>query len=730
MKYISEEHQNKFKSSAIPDEYIKLSEAESVNLETILNKGFQALTPGRKESLLEERYIGSALYLPFFDIQGNNIYDDETGKEIGIIRLDYTEEAIKKFTKLPKYLNLPKSVQSRFYLHFPKGFNWSEYLENYKELEEGEAKGHIAITEGILKSISGTANGYPTIGLASVYCFSENGLNTPLIPELKELLKQSNINFSVIFDGDKHRKLSVANAEQALIEKAYLETGVRLSVVDLPQEEDCKGLDDFIYIKGKEALKTLKPRNIDTPILRDSKFKEIPKIPKESLPDIYLDCIEDAERNIESCIEAVPMVLFTLGAGFIGNKAKINGKLPHLYTETLAITTGGKTTAAKRYSFPLISINKAMEKEYHSKLNAGEANPKSEELMISGFTQQGLEYTLSQRKNPVLIMLETSEFENFYALLNADYNSSLSSFITKAYDGTPIIPIHSKDNLKNSLKLSTIYDPALSIAGVHTFASMQSSKPKGHRETGFDNRFMKFIGKSRKEIRIPDIKAIPSKLEERLLAVYRLVHNYFRSLDTALEFKYSPLAKEMYNRFYNQYKDFEDQHEDDPILPYMRRAVCDFLPKLSLQFEIIERAELIVNNFPKDEHLERFKDSLAADKLFISEAVILKAVYWSIYFIQTAKYIIRYYYDSDSDFDTRIDMIKEKLKNFPLGIQATSLRREVGMHRKGSTAKEFYEILDYLEDMNIISVQRDENNRRSKKISLKKHIITENHSEA
>jgi hypothetical protein len=327
-------------------------------------------------------------------------------------------------------------------------------------------------------------------------------------------------------------------------------------------------------------------------------------------------------------------------------------------------------------------------------------------------------------------MLETSEFENFYALLNAEYNSPLSSFITKAYDGMPIIPIHSKDNLKNGPKLSTIYDPALTIAGVHTFASMLNSKPKGHRETGFDNRFMKFIGKSRKGVRIADIKDMSNQLREKLLMIYRLVHNYFRSLDAALEFTYSETAKEMYNRFYNQYKDFEDQHEDDPILPYMRRAVCDFLPKLSLQFEIIERAELTVNNFPEDEHSERFKDSLAADKLFISEAVILKAIYWSVYFIKTAKYIIRYYYDSDSDFDTKTEKITNKLKDFPLGVQATSLRREAGMHRKGSTAKEFYEILDYLEDMNIISVQHDPNNRKSKKVFLRKHLITEAHSEA
>jgi hypothetical protein len=46
------------------------------------------------------------------------------------------------------------------------------------------------------------------------------------------------------------------------------------------------------------------------------------------------------------------------------------------------------------------------------------------------------------------------------------------------------------------------------------------------------------------------------------------------------------------------------------------------------------------------------------------------------------------------------------------------------------SSKEFYEILDYLEDMNIISIQHDQNNKKSKKVFLRKHLITEAHSEA
>ena len=648
MNHLSDKHLAKLKSSAITEDFIKSSEAETINLETILDKGFKALTPDKKESLLQEKHLKSALHIPFFDIEGNKIQDIKTGKEIGIIRPDYTEEALAKFSKLPKYLCLPKSIQSRFYLHFPKGFNWIQYLENHHELEDGESLGHIAITEGILKSISGTANNYPTIGLFSVYCFCKNGLNSPLIPELRDLLKNKNINFSVIFDQDKQQKIGIKQAEIALIEKAFLETGKKLSVIDLTPEEGCKGLDDFIYTKGSQTLKDLEPRYIETPIIKDSKLRLIPDIPKNALPYIYQECIQDTEASVENCIEAVPMVLFTQGAGFIGNKAKLNGKFPSIYAETLALTTGGKTTAANRYSYPLRFINKEMEKEFKAKLEAGEENIKSEELMISGFTQQGIELTLAQRKHPVLVMLENSEFENFYTLLNADYNSSLSSWITKAFDSLPLIPMRSKDNLKSFSKLTTIYDPAISIAGVHTYSSMLRSKPKGYQDTGYDNRFMKFIGNRRGEVRIPDgNNPISEKLEQKLLDIYTLVHNHFRNLDQALDFKYSDDAKQIYHRFYNQYKDYEDENLESNLLPYMRRSVCDFLPKLCLQFEILERAELIVNNFEAEEWQEKFKQSLAEGKLFISKEVMLKAIEWSKYFIETAKYVINNYYDSD-----------------------------------------------------------------------------------
>ena len=720
-------HLAKLQSSAITEDYIKSSEAQTINLETILDKGFKVLTPEGSESLLQDQYVESALYLPFFDMEGNKTHDIKTGKEIGVIRPDYTERALAKFKKLPKYLCLPKSIQSRFYLHFPKGFNWVQYLKNHQDIEENEPKGRIAVTEGLLKSISATAHNYPTVGLFSVYCFCENGLNTPLIPELRDLLKSENINFSIIFDSDKYQKTGVKQAEIALVEKAFLETGRKLKVIDLPQEEGSKGLDDFIYSKGSEALKELQPKYLETPIIKDSKLRLIPDVPKQALPDIYLECIKDTEANIENCIEAVPMVLLIQGAGFIGNKAKISGKFPSIYAETLALTTGGKTTAANRYSYPLRFINKDMEKEYRAKLEVGEENPRSGEVMVHGFTQAGIELTLSQRKHPVLVMLENSEFENFYSLLNAEYNSSLSSFITKAYDNLPLIPMHSKDNLKGSFKLNTIYDPAISIAGVHTFVSMLSSKPKGYKDTGYDNRFMKFIGKNRKGIRIPEIKPIPQELEQKLLDIYTLVHNYFRNLDKALEFKYSDEAKKICHRFYDKYKDYEDENPESNLLPYMRRSVCDFLPKLCLQFEIIERAELVVTNFYAGEWQERFKQSLAEDKPLISKEVMLKGIEWSKYFIETAKYVINNYYDSDAEFDSKTDKVLKLLAKFPKGIQATSLRRETGMHRKGTTAKEFYELLDYLEDMDQLNVKQDPNNKRSKLVTLKKHLFTDTH---
>ena len=49
------------------------------------------------------------------------------------------------------------------------------------------------------------------------------------------------------------------------------------------------------------------------------------------------------------------------------------------------------------------------------------------------------------------------------------------------------------------------------------------------------------------------------------------------------------------------------------------------------------------------------------------------------------------------------------------------------MHRKGTTAKEFYELLDYLEDMDQLNVKQDPNNKRSKLVTLKKHMLTDFH---
>ena len=161
----------------------------------------------------------------------------------------------------------------------------------------------------------------------------------------------------------------------------------------------------------------------------------------------------------------------------------------------------------------------------------------------------------------------------------------------------------------------------------------------------------------------------------------------------------------------------------------MRRSVCDFLPKLCLQFEIIERAELIVNNFEAGEWRVRFKQALAEDKLLISKEVMLKTIEWSKYFIESAKFIINNYYDSDSEFDSRVEKILRILKKFPKGILASSLKRDMNMHRKPRQGKEFDEILDYLQDMDQMHIQINPNNKRSKLVTLKKHLITNHHKD-
>ena len=77
MKYLSDRHLAKLKSSAITGGSIESSEAETINLKTMVGKGFKVLTPDSSESLLQEKYIESALYFPFFNMAGNKIFDEK-----------------------------------------------------------------------------------------------------------------------------------------------------------------------------------------------------------------------------------------------------------------------------------------------------------------------------------------------------------------------------------------------------------------------------------------------------------------------------------------------------------------------------------------------------------------------------------------------------------------------------------------------------------------------------
>ncbi len=158
------------KASGLSESWILESGAETISLESALERGFRA-------EVLNEELVEECLYLPFFDKFGNKIIDEKTQKQIGVIKPRYKDQKEKR----PKYLCLPKSAQSRMYIHHPKGFDWKKFYANKSEQK-------IYLTEGWKKAESACSMGIPTICIWSVFCFNEAGMNTALIPELKEIL--------------------------------------------------------------------------------------------------------------------------------------------------------------------------------------------------------------------------------------------------------------------------------------------------------------------------------------------------------------------------------------------------------------------------------------------------------------------------------------------------------------------------------------------------------------
>ena len=113
----------------------------------------------------------------------------------------------------------------------------------------------LIITEGEKKTDSLVFNGFPTIGLAGVWSWTDKRVGKyEMLPEL-EAINWSDRNVFIMFDSDVLTKDSVKKALKALCD-VLTEKKAKVRVVTLPCDLDGtkNGADDFLVKYGKEAL--------------------------------------------------------------------------------------------------------------------------------------------------------------------------------------------------------------------------------------------------------------------------------------------------------------------------------------------------------------------------------------------------------------------------------------------------------------------------------------------
>lgn len=740
---LSQEDYDELIGSGLSHEWIKNSNAKSISVEAAVEMGFalsaridDSYTLGTTINVLESTYVSSCLFLPFYDRHGNEIFDNVTNKQIGVIKPRYIPDEIKHLWgfKPVKYLCLPRSGQSQQYIHHPKGFDWNKFYSDPK-IE------NLNITEGWKKAEAACSLGIPCISVYSVYCFNESVMNTPLIPELKKAILEPKVRPVIVFDSDKSINAGVDQAERMFIDKIANETKKQAYLLNLPQyvgDIASKGLDDFLKIVGKEGFDKLKEQPLYTPFVIASKISDVPSLPKDSLPEIYRAFVNYVDENFEGCIEIAPLALFCQGAVALGRTFELNGKKANFYGMGIAETTSGKSSVAREITKSIQAINKELHDEYTRKLenkkkpsDEEDSKPYSNHFIVSGFTEEGLNYFLSNvAKNPIGLFFETEEFDNFLSKLSKDHTNSLSSYVTKIYDAKYLSPSYSYERQSKGPSIKTIYEPAITIGGVGTEVGIVSAMPKNSQGTGFDNRFQKFIGKHRFGKCVVQPKPLPQELETKMQNILRLPINANIDSEGKICFRLSEEAEALYKERYKQFKDWEDHNQSNPLVPYFRRSLTDAAFKLALQFQIIIKAEEIIDQNsidPQDAFNKWIKDS---SNLFISKETLTATLEWSTYFFNTAKYFHEKYLSTDSNFDLKVEAAINILKKHPQGMLSNKLRRALGLHRNRSQKSDYTDLLEMLMESNEIICEEGKR-KNSIIVRLKSHLtVTQAHVNA
>jgi len=174
---------------------------------------------------------GNSYVIPVYDIKGNQAGDT--------IRID--QEKVEagsypdKRNKTRKFQTINHNDETIPTVHFPKlaKMEWSKIKDNpYQEMY---------ITEGPKKALKMCLEGFPCIGLLSC----NGGLNKKDLADPLKEIKWKDRHVYIVFDNDKNTNENVLNAEKELSEKLK-EYGAKVHIIDLPQDQQAKGADDFL----------------------------------------------------------------------------------------------------------------------------------------------------------------------------------------------------------------------------------------------------------------------------------------------------------------------------------------------------------------------------------------------------------------------------------------------------------------------------------------------------
>jgi hypothetical protein len=315
---------------------------------------------------------------------------------------------------------------------------------------------------------------------------------------------------------------------------------------------------------------------------------------------------------------------------------------------------------------------------------------KSYEFLIPQFTREGLIYALSNRfKTPSGVYFESEEFEIMLKKMGQEYNTPLSSFITKLYD----CEIANNDFTKTNFALNyigeDIKNPTLSIFGISNEKSYFQNLPDNALASGFLPRFNHYLGTKRNKI-VYKPGRLDGSINARLKSILSLINMKAQELvreNRIFNFEFSEEVDSLWQEKYRNIKLMLDSDQENIANPSIYRD-GNTIFKLAAIFELVIRAsEIIYGGSPK---------GLFDDK-YISIPAYCMAADWVDYYIQTDLYLFHSGLIKGVDHYQALGIkIINFLKEYPDGQMWSVVKKEVGLHRSKNQTILFTNIISEL----------------------------------